>query len=145
MVEKQDSASGKSSYAARSVVFVSKDEKTGLSIYSFLNSSGKVLIISIQALGAGDCVDKGDRVDILFTNGKRLELQNTNDFNCDGSSTLYFGGGLGKHDELGMLASVPIETMRVWTRADYHQEDIPSKQATELLKTWKCLSGLMKK
>jgi hypothetical protein len=115
--------------------------KTGLSIYSFLNNSGRVIIVSIQAIGAGKCVDKGDKINILFKDGARLDLANTNDFNCDGSSTLYFGGGLGKKDEMKMLASKKIETMRVWTRDDYMQKTFTSDQASAFMETIKCLSA----
>jgi prepilin-type processing-associated H-X9-DG protein len=139
---KTDTASGKQNIAARDVVLVSTDGgKTGLSIYSFLNSSKKVVVVSIQAMGAGKCVDKGDQINILFVDGHRLDLSNTNDFNCDGSSTMYFGGGLGKKDEMKLLIAKKIKTMRVWTRDDYMQMEFTDAQATALMETLKCLSN----
>lgn len=142
ILQKTDSA-GNQTTAAHDVVFISDDDKTGLSVYCFLNRSHKVLVVSIQAIGAGECVDKGDRVEFLFANGEALELNNTNDFNCDGSSTLYFGGGLGKKNELNTLASTPIKTMRVWTRDDYVQKELPPSQAEELMKIFRCLMSKM--
>jgi hypothetical protein len=142
---KIDSATSKKTLTAKEEVIVSDDNgKTGLSIYSFLNTNGKVIIISIQAMGAGKCVDKGDKINILFDDGEILDLANTNDFNCDGSSTLYFGGGLGRRNELKILASKRIKTMRVWTRDDYMQKTFSSAQAIAFAETLKCLSASMK-
>jgi hypothetical protein len=137
-----DTTSGKKTLTAKDVVLISDDGgKTGLSIYSFLNTNGKVIVVSIQAMGAGKCVDKGDKINILFADGEILDLTNTNDFNCDGSSTLYFGGGLGRRDEMKLLASKKIKTMRVWTRDDYMQKTFTEAQALEFMQTIKCLSN----
>jgi hypothetical protein len=141
---KIDSASGVETLAAQDLINIQDDGgKTKLSIYCFLNSSRKVVIFSVQAVGAGKCVDKGDKVTILFQDGQELDLSNTNDFNCDGSSTIYFGGSLGRHNELNLLATRKIRTMRVWTRDDYVQKDIPDQQATAIMETIKCLSSAM--
>ena len=141
---KVDSVSGIETLAAKDLINVSDDGgKTKLSIYCFLNSSRKVIVFSVQARGAGKCVDKGDKIVILFRDGHELNLSNTNDFNCDGSSTIYFGGSLGKSGELNLLATQKIKTMRVWTRDYYLQKYFPDKEATAVMETIKCLSGAM--
>ena len=145
IMTKLDSASGKNVVTARDVIMISDDhEKTGLSIYSFLNSSGKVLVIYIQAVGAGTCVDKGDKINILFNDGEEIELSNTNDFNCDGAATMYFGGALGKEDALQMLTSRDIKTMRVWTRDDYMQRTFSEQDALNFKNTIHCLTSRLK-
>ena len=137
---KTDTVTGKITVVSKEVLMVSADHgKTGLSIYSFLNSRSKVVIISIQAIGAGKCVDKGDKINILFEDDARLDLTNTNDFNCDGSSTLYFGGGLGNHNEMQLLLSRKVKTMRVWTRDDYMQVDFHDADAVTFMETLRCL------
>ena len=142
---KGNSGTGKKTTVSKEALLVSADGgKTGLSIYSFLNSSGKVIIVSIQAIGAGKCVDKGDKINILFHDGNTLDLTNTNDFNCDGSSTLYFGGGLGKHDEMNLLIAKKVKTMRVWTRDDYMQVDFNDADATAFSETLGCLSNALR-
>jgi hypothetical protein len=142
---KEDTVTGQGTWVSKEALLVTADGgKTGLSIYSFLNSSGKVIIVSIQAIGAGKCVDKGDKINILFYDGNTLDLSNTNDFNCDGSSTLYFGGGLGKHDEMKLLLSKKVKTMRVWTRDDYMQVDFNDADATAFSETLKCLANALR-
>jgi hypothetical protein len=138
-------STGKPTLMAKDVIIISDDGgKTGLDIYSFLNSNGRVIVISIQAMGAGKCVDKGDKINILFDDDSILDLANTNDFNCDGSSTLYFGGGLGQKDEMSLLSSKKIKTMRVWTRDDYMQKTFTNQQAIAFMETLKCLSNAIR-
>jgi hypothetical protein len=137
---KKDSA-GRETLTAKGETFVSDDGKTGLSIYSFLNPSNKVLVISIQAIGAGKCVDKGDKVIIIFEDGQELTLANTNDFNCDGSSTIYLGGALGKHDEMKLLASKRINTMTVWTRDSNMLRNFSPSNSLRFQETFRCLSS----
>jgi hypothetical protein len=134
-------SSGKQTLTAKSETFVSDDGKTGLNIYSFLNSSKKVVVISIQAIGAGKCVDKGDKIIIAFNDGEQLTLTNTNDFNCDGSSTIYFGGALGKYDEIKLLASKRINTMTVWTRDSNMVRTFSSDNSIKFQETIQCLSS----
>jgi hypothetical protein len=135
---KTDSA-GKETLTAKSETFVSDDGKTGLNIYSFLNSTKKVVVVSIQAIGAGKCVDKGDKIIIAFEDGEQLTLANTNDFNCDGSSTIYFGGALGKSDEIKLLASKRITTMTVWTRDSNMFKTFSTDNSIKFQETIRCL------
>ena len=98
------------------------------------------LILSIRVTGAGACVDKGDRVDILFTDGTRMELAHRGDFNCKAKSIVYFGGLFGHEKELRTLGQKKVETMRVWTTDSYVQEDFSDEAATALMYTIRCLS-----
>jgi hypothetical protein len=133
--------SGGETVIAKDILLVSDDGgKTGLSIYSFLNSTRKVIVISVQALGAGGCVDKGDRILIIFENGSSMSLANMNDFNCDGASTLYFGGGLGKKDEFNLLTNYKVQSMTVWTRDSFMKKDFSAAKADAFRGTLKCLS-----
>jgi hypothetical protein len=137
-------ATGNETVIAKDILLVSDDGgKTGLSIYTFLNSTRKVIVVSIQALGAGTCVDRGDRLLIIFENGSSLNLVNMNDFNCDGSSTLYFGGGIGRKDELSVLTKLKIQTMTVWTRDSFMKMNFSPQKATAFLETLRCLSDAL--
>jgi hypothetical protein len=139
-VETSKSENGLETVIAKDILSISDDGgKSGLSIYAFLNSTRKVLILSIQAVGSGTCVDRGDRILIIFDNGSSLSLANMNDFNCDGSSTLYFGGGLGRKDEFNLLVSHKIASMTVWTRDAYMKKNFSEEQAAIFSETLNCL------
>lgn len=137
----EDKMTGKTSTGAKETLIISDDGgKNGFGIYA-LNSS-KSTILSIKAVGAGNCIDDDDKINILFRDGSRLQLFNDGKFNCDAKVTLYFGGIFGKKKELTELASKEIETMRVWTSKSYVEKNFTSDQSKQLMQTIKCLSEM---
>lgn len=136
----EDKVTGKSTTASKNMLIVSKDGgKKGFGI--FLMKGEKSVIISIQAVGAGGCIDDDAKMNILFRDGTRLELTNDGKFNCDAKYTLYFGGYFGKKKELELLKTKEIETMRIWTSKSYVEENFTDDQSNELLKSLNCISS----
>ncbi|WP_242132613.1 hypothetical protein [Aestuariivivens marinum] len=135
-----DKMTGKSSTGAKETLIISQDGgKTGFGIFALNSSNSNALILSIQAVGAGSCIDDDNKINILFRDGSRLELYNDGKFNCDAKMTLYFGGIFGKKKQLNELATKEIETMRVWTSKSYVEKDFTSEQSKRLMKTISCL------
>jgi len=97
------------------------------------------LILSIYADGAGSCIDKGSKINILFTDGTRLELLTDGDFNCKSKATVYFGDVFGKKKELNELKSKKVTTMRVWTSDSYVEEDFTTDNQNVFFYTVNCL------
>lgn len=136
----EDKMTGKKTTAAKGTIIVSKDGgKKGLGIFLMQSSSGS-LIVSIQAVGAGSCIDQGNKVNILFTDGSRLELSSDGKFNCKGNATLYFGGVFGKKKQLEELKTKKIQTMRVWTSESYVEQDFTEDNRNEFFHTINCLT-----
>ena len=134
-----DKMTGKSSTAAKNTLIVSDDGgKNGFGIF-LMNSSSGSIIFSIQAVGAGGCIDDDNKMNILFRDGTRLELVNNGKFNCKSKFTLYFGGSFGKKKQLEMLRTKEIETMRIWTSKSYVEKNFTSEQSKQLMKTVDCL------
>ena len=134
-----DKMTGKSSTAAKNTLIVSDDGgKNGFGIF-LMNSSSGSIIFSIQAVGAGGCIDDDNKMNILFRDGTRLELVNNGKFNCKSKFTLYFGGSFGKKKQLEMLRTKEIETMRIWTSKSYVEKNLTSEQSKQLMKTVDCL------
>ncbi|MCB9227827.1 MAG: DUF3157 family protein [Chitinophagales bacterium] len=95
-----DKVTGKSTVAAKEMLIVSKDGgKNGFGFYILKSDRGSI-IFSIQAVGAGNCIDDDDKMNVLFRDGTRIELVNDADFNCDAKYTQYFGGVFGRKKEL---------------------------------------------
>jgi hypothetical protein len=133
-----DKMTGKSSISSKSTLIISSDGgKNGLGIY--VMNIKESLALSIQAVGAGNCIDKGSTINILFRDGTKMQLSNANKFNCEGKTTLYFGGVFGKKDELKNLQTKEIETMRVWTSKSFVEKDFTAEQSRELMQTINCL------
>jgi len=97
------------------------------------------LIFNIQAVGAGNCIDDDNKMNVLFKDGTRLEFKNNGKFNCDAEFTLYFGGSYGKRQELQSFIKKEVETIRIWTSKSYVEKDFTNKQSQQLMKTIQCL------
>ncbi|MEM6642621.1 MAG: hypothetical protein AAF616_06550 [Bacteroidota bacterium] len=135
-----DKMTGKSTTGAKETLIVSEDGgKTGFGIYVF--KSQKSIIYSMQAVGAGSCIDDEDKVNILFRDGTRIELSNDAKFNCDAKFTLYFGGIFGKKRELELLTTKEIETMRIWTSKSYVEKDFSNEESKKLMAITACLNN----
>jgi len=134
-----DKVTGKSTVAAKEMLIVSKDGgKNGFGFYIMKSDRGSI-IFSIQAVGAGSCIDDDNKMNVLFRDGTRIELINDGKFNCDAKYTQYFGGVFGKKKELEMFRTKEVETIRIWTSKGYVEEDFTSEQSKQLLHTVDCL------
>lgn len=144
IVTETDEVSGKTYTSAAKTTVVSKDGgKKGFGIYPMLGGNGKSIIVSIQAVGAGNCIDDDDKINILFRDGSRMELVSEGKFNCDAKATLYFGGVFGKKKQLEELCTKEVKVMRVWTSDGYVEETFESEQSVELMNTMNCLKDKM--
>jgi hypothetical protein len=95
--------------------------------------------MSIQAAGAGSCINDDNKMNVLFRDGTRIEVLNSGKFNCEGKFTLYLGGVFGKKKELDLFKSKEVETMRVWTSNGYVEKDFTPEQSKKLMNTMSCL------
>ena len=136
----EDKVTGKSYTDMKEYLIISKDGgKKGFGINLMLSSSGSI-IYSIKAVGASGCIDKGAKINILFTDGSRLELASDADFNCKGSASVYLGETWGKKSQLSELKLKKIDIMRVWTSDSFVEEKFETDQAEQLLNAFNCLS-----
>ena len=135
---KTDKVTGKSTRGVKETIVVSKDGKNGFGFYIFEGSNS--IILSVNVVGGGGCIDDTDKMNILFRDGTRLELINNTKFNCDGDFTLYFGGVFGKKKELEQLRTKEIETMRIWTSKSYVEEDFAPDNSKAFMKSLDCLA-----
>jgi hypothetical protein len=131
---------GDKTTAAKKKIIISTDGgKTGFGVILIQSPKGS-LIFNIQAVGAGNCIDKGAKINILFTDGSRLELSNDGEFNCNGESTVYFGEYFDIDDQLKQLQTKKIETMRVWTSNSFVEKDFSEKNSNDFLHIVNCLT-----
>ena len=137
---KTDKVSGSTSTSAINTIVVSTDGgKKGFGIFMMNGSTGGLILV-IQAVGAGSCIDEGAKINILFDDGSRLELASDGDFNCKGKATVYFSGSFGKKKELNELKTKKISTMRVWTSDSYVEKDFTQDNKDEFFNVINCLT-----
>lgn len=134
-----DKMTGKSTTSANNSITLTEGGKTGLGIF-LMKSSGGAIILTIQTVGAGSCIDEGSKINLLFDDGSRLELINDADFNCKGKATVYFGDVFGKTKQLAELQTKKISTMRVWTNDSYVEKDFPEDKKAQFFNVINCLT-----
>lgn len=139
IIKQEDKVSGSSVLTMKNPIIVSQDGgENGLIIRLVFSSN--TIILNIIANGAGRCIDKNAKINILFKDGSRMELLNESDFNCKGSATIYFGGIFGKKNKLIDFKNKNIETIRVWTSDSYVQETLDEEQSMYFRSALNCLS-----
>jgi hypothetical protein len=140
VVERADQMTGNSTRFLKKGIGLSGGDDTVLILGLFSMQDGEALAWTLTAIGAGPCVDEDDKINVLFRDGSRLELENDGDFACDRKSTVYFGGPFGKQASAQRLAQDEVATIRVWTRGQYVQKDLPAAESKKLMAAFGCLA-----
>jgi len=135
----EDKVTGTVIVGAKVIFKISSDAEKSSLIIDFMKGDTKTLIISFQAFGASSCVDKENKINILFRDGTRIELSNKSDFNCDNRLSEYLGGPFKKDSELEILRTKEIETIRVWTSKGFVEENLSVSQSKNIKLTIDCL------
>lgn len=142
LVSEEDKMTGKSTVTSKEMLVISKDGGNyGFGLYVLKTDSG-LIRFSIQVVGAGNCIDKDSKMNVLFRDGTRLEMRNEGKFNCDSKYTQYFGEIFSKKnntEELKQFAEKEVETIRIWTTKGYVEEDLTPNQSSELMHVVKCI------
>ncbi len=133
-----DVVTGKSSVGSVQSLIVSKSDEYGFAIY--LVKGGSSIIVSMQVIGAGNCIDDNDKMNILFTDGTRLEMTNMKDFNCENKFGLYLGKMFRTIKQLDMLSTKKVSIMRVQTSKGYVEMNFTDEEATTLMNSFKCIN-----
>lgn len=135
-----DKVTGKSITSMKDYLKVSKDGGNNGFGIDLLLGEKSVIIFTIKAVGAGRCIDEGNKINILFTDGTRLELVSEKDYNCNGDAVAYFRGVFGKKSQLNELKTKKIDVMRVWTNDGYVEEKFEPEQAEQFMNGLNCLT-----
>lgn len=137
IITETDKMTGKTSIYSKNIVVSDDGVKTGFLI--FLIPTKETIILSIRVSGAGNCIDKGSKVNFLFSDNSKLEMYNHGDFNCKANVTLYLGGPLGNKSDLHNMETKKIKAMRVWTEDGYVEKDFTDENADDFYNTFQCI------
>lgn len=82
-----DSLSQELTLHAKKNIIVSEDtRKIGFAVYgAYMHET---VTLTIHSVGAGACVNEGDKVRLVFTDSTTLELANMGKFNCQAVSSV---------------------------------------------------------
>ncbi len=134
-----DEVGGNTNTGSKNFLIVTNDGEEGFRILMQQIPRGGVAIF-IRAVGAGSCIDEEALINILFTDGSRLELSNDGKFNCKAEASLYFGEIFGKKSQLEELKTKKIQTLRVWTSDSYVEKDFTKDNQEEFYNVINCLT-----
>lgn len=139
IITEEDKMTGKWIYSkARDKVIVFDEEgKNGFSIFVYKKS--RSIIFNMMVKGASNCIRKDSKILVLFRDGKRLELTNDGDANCNSNFDLYFDGAHGKTKELKMFSTKEVESFRIWTSKGYVEQDFSPEESKQLMHTVDCI------
>ena len=141
----EDEVAGKSYLGFANSLVVSEDGKNGFGIYAFktLNKNNANIIMTITAIGAGNCIDDDDNTTFLFRDGSRIVSKNDGEFNCKQKFTKYFAGSLSNKlnkELLQSLTTKEINIMRVQTNDSYVEQTFSPHESKILLNSLMCLN-----
>lgn len=135
-----DDMTGKVLISSEASIF-SKDSKNGISSYILKSTSNeKTLIWGLTAIGSG-CIDENAKINLLFTDGSRLEIRGNNKFNCKGDAVVYFSGIGTRKSEYAELKTKLIQKIRVWAHSGYVEEEVPIGEAEKMRKIFACIEN----
>ncbi len=137
----EDKVGGKSYLTNKEPMIVSDDGSNGFAI--IIMESNKSIILSIKAIAVGTskCIEEKAKVQILFTDGSRIEILTDNDFNCKADATIYFLNVFGKRDAYNELTTKDIDIMRVWASKGYVEQKFTAEQSKQFRNTLKCVKS----
>lgn len=138
ILKEPDKMTGNSYIYAEPIILEHENGKSGIAMNWLVVQ--KVIVLNLRVIGASNCIDKGDKINILFTDGDKLELQSESDFNCEQNSTVYFGGLFRKKDTLAKLGQKKIEALRAWTEDGYVEVNIPEEQQIQIMNAAGCIA-----
>jgi len=133
-----DKVTGNTTVTSKEPILI-MDEEKAIAIRFFIFSG--TIVMAIKTMGGGGCVDVGNKVHILFTDGSRMELHHSGSYNCEADTYVRFGNGYGNKENLKLLSSKLVSTMRVSTYSSYVEKDFDQEQAYQLMKNAECISS----
>lgn len=134
-----DQFTGKSNWSNTQNMIISSDGKEGMGMILLMSDDKYKTIIWVTTSTRVGCVDKNDKIELVFTDSTRMTLYAESNFNCKGKATCYFGGIFGKKKEMEKLASTPIQMIRVHGSTTLHSETLTTEFSQYFMNVFSCL------
>lgn len=140
-----DQFSGKGSWSNKESIILSDNGVDGMGMMLLMSNDKNKSIIWVTTSTEVGCVDKGNKVEIVFTDSERMTLYSDGSFNCKGKATVYFGNIFGKKREMEKLSTTTIDMIRVHGSSTLHSEKFKPETAEYFRKAFNCLAQELKK
>lgn len=134
-----DEFTGKGNWSNTQNIVLSPDGVEGMGMYLIMSDDKHKTLIWVTNSTKAGCVDKGDKVELVFKDDTRMTLYSESSFNCKGKATCYFGGIFGKKTEMEKLASTPLRMIRVHGSTTLHSETFSEEMSQNFMNAFSCL------
>lgn len=132
-----DSLTGARIIRAATNILISEDGgKTGFALFGFLVDS--TLILTVKTVGAGACVNEGDRIAFIFNDSAAVDLTHMGQFNCEAKSSIYFNDQFNNFGAFKMLSQATLSKLTVWTRSKSLTRTVDAETASRLKDLLSC-------
>ncbi len=105
-----------------------------------IQKGGKgIITISFRTGTSVECIGEGNRLNILFTDGSKLDLTNEGPANCRGEVVSYFSGPYGKKKQLDELKTKKIKSIRIQTQQNSITQELSKENQEEFVRLVSCI------
>jgi hypothetical protein len=139
LVAVQRDITSDSFYAESRRIRIVDDKSNGFTVM-WTNTKKGPLTWSTTLTSGGFCINEGNKVIIVFKDGRRIQLTHDGKSNCNSTLTLNFGGIWGKEEILDALKSTEINGIRINTSAGSVDGSFSEDDALRFKATINCLA-----
>lgn len=136
----EEKKSGVTTVRTKNMIIVAEENSSKeIDILLSKNSKG-IITLTVKPVGAGNCIGDGNKVNIVYEDGSKTELNHDGFPNCNGEITISFGANYGKKKQLEELSSKKIKLIKAWTQKGTVQEIFSVQNQDDFLKAINCLT-----
>lgn len=107
----------------------------------FQKNTKGIITIFFKPVGAGDCIDEGSKVNIVYEDDSKTEFKHDGFANCNREISAGFGGNFGRKKQLEELSSKKIKTVKVRTQNGTAEIKFSAQNQEEFLKAINCIAN----
>jgi hypothetical protein len=122
-------------------LIISKDRAAnGFGINLILSRKIIILNVTTRVNSEYVCVEKGAKLEILFSDSTKIELKSIEDTNCKGKAKVIFDGNFADNIHLNEILSKKIGSIRVWINNNFVEHKFEELQSYQFNNVLKCLT-----
>jgi hypothetical protein len=137
--QQTDPITGYDVYNAREVLELSSGNGKALGVYVL--GYNNAVALSIEAIGAGNCIDRQKKAQFLLRDGSRIAFRHDGLANCRGIFEVFLTNAISDRRALNLLSREQVAALRVHTSSGYVEQRLNTSESERLLTTLQCVQN----